>query len=130
MDHELSAISEEKESNKVASLRLRISAAEVEALQRLLEGPFKGCTMSDVVRSALALLFDKSNDSADPASERKLAALATFLKRSPDTVREACVNGICDLIQNKTASPLIVMETKLYLNYGHPKDEPLPWHNV
>jgi hypothetical protein len=49
--------------------------------------------------------------------------LAALLKRKPQQIEEACVEGILDLIAKKCEVPLIVMETHLHQQYRKKDDK-------
>ncbi len=97
-------------------LRVRISIEEKAAIDKVRRE--RGWTISDVVREALGILKDQHEGKTNSELEKKIANLATLLKREPEQVRNACLQGIFDLIENKTRTPLIVMESELYSSYG------------
>jgi hypothetical protein len=105
-------------------LRVRISLEEKAAIDKVRRE--RGWTISDVVREALAILKDQHEGKVTSELEKKIANLATLLKREPDQVRKACLEGIFDLIENKTRMPLIVMESQLYSSYGKAANVPSP----
>ena len=60
--------------------------------------------------------------------QAQVERLAVLLKREPQQVEEACVEGILDLIEGKSEVPLIVMETHLHLKYRSKDDKSeFPW---
>jgi hypothetical protein len=85
-----------------------------------------------LVREAIALLTrpgvaDKEA-ALSPDLQNRVAHLADLLKREPQQVEEACVEGILDLIEKKCDVPLIVMETQLHLKYRAREENPkVPW---
>jgi Arc/MetJ-type ribon-helix-helix transcriptional regulator len=110
-------------------LRVRITADERDALERIRSTRGQGETISDVVREALALLIKQNEGSAHhTALQKKVQTLATLLKREPRQVEQACIEGVFDLIENKARVPLIVMESQLHLSYGNPEGiRQYPW---
>ncbi len=104
----------------------------MDLLEKLRAERGRGETISDLVREAIALLVkpgtELSGATLSPGLQAQVDRLADLLKREPQQVEEACVQGILDLIERKCEVPLIVMETHLHLNY-RAKDEPtgLPW---
>jgi hypothetical protein len=106
--------------NKGYQLRVRITADERDALEKLRVERSKGETISDIVREALSLLVERHEGAAATLLEKKVRTLAALLKREPRQVEQACIEGIFDLIESKAKVPLIVMESQLHLSYGNP----------
>ena len=102
-------------------LRVRITTEERDALESLRVNRGKGENISDIVREALRLMQEKHDGPAATVLEKKVKTLAGLLKREPQQVEKACIEGIFDLIENKTRVPLIVMESQLHLSYGNPE---------
>jgi hypothetical protein len=109
---------ENPDSSKYYQLRVRISSEEKDAILRIGTARGKGETMSEVVRLALQQLVEK-NELVPPSAalEAKVRTLATILRRDPDHVQWACIEGIFDLIEGRAKIPLIVMESQLHLSY-------------
>ncbi len=107
--------------NKGYQLRVRITAEERDALEKLRIDRGKGETISDIVREALGLLVERHEGASATVLEKKVKTLASLLKREPRQVEQACIEGIFDLIENKARVPLIVMESQLHLSYGNPE---------
>ena len=109
------------EESKSYQLRVRVTADERDLLEKLREARGRGETISDLVREAIALLVRPSvhngTDTLSPSVRAQVDRLADLLKREPQQVEEACVEGILDLIDRKCDVPLIVMETHLHLKY-------------
>jgi hypothetical protein len=120
--------------SKSQQLRVRVTAEERELLDQLCTDRGRGETVSDLVREAIALLARTGSDgkpSGLPAkTQRQVEHLAGLLKRQPQQIEEACIEGIVDLIERKCEVPLIVMETHLHLKYRN-KDEKgeFPWND-
>ncbi len=120
------------EESKSYQLRVRVTAEERDLLEKLRTDRNRGETISDLVREAISLLtrpgFDGRGGALSPEVRTQVDRLAVLLKREPQQVEEACVEGIIDLIERKCDIPLIVMETHLHLKYRN-KDEKsnLPW---
>jgi hypothetical protein len=118
--------------SKINQLRVRVTAEERDLLEKLRTARDRGETISDLVREAISLLVGNGGErraaTLSPAVQAKLERLAILLKREPQQVEEACVEGILDLIELKCEVPLIVMETHLHLKYRN-KDEKneFPW---
>jgi hypothetical protein len=121
--------------SKSYQLRVRVTAEERDLLEKLRTERGRGETISDLVREAIALLVrgmpDAKSSGLSPATQHQLERLAVLLKREPQQVEEACVEGILDLIEQKCEVPLIVMETHLHLKY-HGRDEKaeFPWESI
>jgi hypothetical protein len=118
--------------SKINQLRVRVTAEDRDLLEKLRIARGRGETISDLVREAIALLVGTGGTSGaatiSPTLQAKLERLAVLLKREPQQVEEACIEGILDLIELKCEVPLIVMETHLHLKYRN-KDEKneFPW---
>jgi len=118
--------------SKINQLRVRVTAEDRDLLEKLCIARGRGETISDLVREAIALLVGTGGKSGaasiSPTLQAKLERLAILLKREPQQVEEACIEGILDLIELKCEVPLIVMETHLHLKYRN-KDEKseFPW---
>jgi Arc/MetJ-type ribon-helix-helix transcriptional regulator len=97
---------------------VRISTEEKAALDKLRVDRGNDENISDLVREALAMLRDRHEGKVNTALEKKLLDLATLLQREPGQVKNACLEGIFDLIENKARTPLIVMESQLYSSYS------------
>ena len=109
-------------------LRVRITAQERDALEKLRIDRGKDESISDIVRESLALLINRHEGIATTLLEKKIQALACLLKREPSQIEKACIEGIFDLIENKARVPLIVMESQFHLSYGNPEgSRPLPF---
>jgi hypothetical protein len=120
------------EESKSYQLRVRVTAEERDLLEKLRTDRGRGETISDLVREAISLLVKPSvQDGAgtlSPSVRGQVDRLAVLLKREPQQVEEACVEGILDLIERKCDVPLIVMETHLHLKYRGKDDHGgLPW---
>ena len=119
--------------SKSYQLRVRVTAEERDHLEKLRLERGRGETISDLVREAISLLVDSSPGSPSgalaPKTQGQIERLAVLLKREPRQVEEACVEGILDLIELKCEVPLIVMETRLHLQYRN-RNEPqeFPWN--
>jgi hypothetical protein len=109
------------DDSKSYQLRVRVTAQERDLLERLRTERGRGETISDLVREAISLLVAPGNNgkhgSLNPVVQTHVERLAELLKREPQQVEEACVEGILDLIEHKCDVPLIVMETHLHLKY-------------
>jgi hypothetical protein len=118
---------------KSYQLRVRVTAEERDRLEKLRLERGRGETISDLVREALSLLLQgggpvNNTTALAPGTLRKMERLAVLLKREPQQVEEACVEGILDLIEFKCEVPLIVMETHLHLKYrGKDEKQEFPW---
>jgi Arc/MetJ-type ribon-helix-helix transcriptional regulator len=110
----------EQTDNMIYQLRVRISDEERDFIERLRIKRGKGESISDIVRLALNIVLEIEEAEHSPV-EQRVKALAALLKRDPFQVRDACVEGIFDLIENKAKVPLIVMESQLHLSYGNPE---------
>jgi hypothetical protein len=113
-------------------LRVRVTSEERDLLEKLRAERNRGETISDLVREAISLLVGpavEKRPALSPDVQAQLERLAILLKREPQQVEEACVEGILDLIERKCEVPLIVMETHLHLKY-HSKGAKteFPWH--
>jgi len=113
--------------SKSYQLRVRVTAEERDLLEKLRTERDRGETISDLVREAIALLLrNRAEDKAralSPALQAQVEHLAVLLKREPQQVEEACIEGILDLIERKCEVPLIVMETHLHLKYRAKDDK-------
>jgi len=119
--------------SKSYQLRVRITADERALLEKLISDRNRGETISDLVREAIALLVkNNSGEKAgalSPEVQSRVERLAVLLKREPQQVEEACVEGILDLIESKCEVPLIVMETQLHLKYRNREEKnDFPWN--
>jgi hypothetical protein len=116
--------------SKSYQLRVRVTADERDHLEKLRVERGRGETISDLVREAIALLVRSgpSGSGLTPKAQGRIERVAQLLQREPRQVEEACVEGIMDLIETKCEVPLIVMETRLHLQYRN-RDEKLefPW---
>ena len=116
------------DDSKSYQLRVRVTAEERELLEKLRTSRDRGETLSDLVREAISLLVNPGANAKaatlGPAVQERLERLADLLKREPQQVEEACVEGILDLIERKCEVPLIVMETHLHLQYRNRDDKP------
>ena len=120
------------EDSKSYQLRVRVTPDERDLLEKLRTERGRGETISDLVREAIAILVkpgsELSGATLSPGLQAQVDRLADLLKREPQQVEEACVQGILDLIDRKCEVPLIVMETHLHLNYRGKDDAPAtPW---
>jgi hypothetical protein len=115
------------DDSKTYQLRVRITAEERDLLEILRAGRNRGETISDLVREAIALLIKPTPEqklhALPPATQAQVEQLAELLKREPQQVEEACIEGILDLIEGKCEVPLIVMETHLHLKYRSRDDK-------
>jgi hypothetical protein len=123
---------EPAEDSKSCQLRVRVTPEERDLLERLSAERGRGETISDLVREAISLLVKGRPDNPahrlEPRTQRQVERLADLLKREPQQVEQACVEGIIDLIEAKCDVPLIVMETRLYLKYHHcDEKQDFPW---
>ncbi len=120
--------------SKTYQLRVRITADERDHLEKLRAQRGRGETISDLVREAIAQLGREGSGSPStlsPKTQRQVDRLAVLLKREPGQVEEACVEGILDLIEAKCEVPLLVMETRLHLQYRNRNDPAdFPWNAV
>ena len=120
------------DDSKSCQLRVRVTAEERDLLEKLRLQRGHGQTISDLVREAISLLVKTGGDgkagALSPGVQAQVDRLAVLLKREPQQVEEACVEGILDLIERKCEVPLIVMETHLHLKY-RANDEKIefPW---
>ena len=109
------------DDSKSYQLRVRVTAEERELLEKLRTERNRGETLSDLVREAISMLVNPEAHGKAPAlspgTRARMMWLAELLKREPQQVEEACVEGILDLIDHKCEVPLIVMETHLHLQY-------------
>ena len=118
--------------SKSYQLRVRVTADEREHLEKLRVERGRGETISDLVREAIGLLVKSaaapSSGGLTPKAQGRIERVAQLLQREPRQVEEACVEGIMDLIELKCDVPLIVMETRLHLQYRN-RHEPqeIPW---
>ena len=118
--------------SKSYQLRVRVTADERDQLEKLRAERGRGETISDLVREAIALLVKSAGAPASaltPKAQGRIERVAQLLQREPRQVEEACVEGIMDLIELKCEVPLIVMETRLHLQYRN-RHEPqdFPWN--
>ncbi len=121
------------DDSKSYQLRVRVSAEERDLLEKLRADRNRGETISDLVREAISLLVKPGGDDKAGQTSSALRAqverLAVLLKREPQQVEAACVEGILDLIEGKCEVPLIVMETHLHLKYrSHDDKSAFPWN--
>ena len=123
---------EPSDESKSCQLRVRVTPEERDLLEKLGAERKRGETISDLVREAISLLVKgasaEENNRLEPRMQHQVKRLADLLKREPQQVEQACVEGIIDLIESKCEVPLIVMETRLHLKY-HQRDEKqdYPW---
>jgi len=102
-------------------------------LEKLRTDRDRGETISDLVREAISLLVktrpERKGNALSEKTQSQVERLAILLKREPQQVEEACIEGILDLIEMKCDTPLIVMETHLHLKYRN-RDEKaeFPWN--
>jgi hypothetical protein len=118
--------------SKSNQLRVRVTSEERELLEKLRRERGRGETISDLVREAISLLIRGGASGKwgvlTPKTQAQVERLAVLLKREPQQVEEACVEGILDLIEMKCEVPLIVMETHLHLKYRNREEKPeFPW---
>lgn len=115
------------EESKSYQLRVRVTAEEHDFLEKLCKKSAHGETISDLVRRAIALLRKSGPDGKGSVltskTQERIERLAVLLKREPQQVEEACVEGILDLIDKKCDVPLIVMETHLHQKYRGKEDK-------
>jgi hypothetical protein len=121
--------------SKSYQLRVRITAEERDHLEKLRLERGRGETVSDLVREAITQLGGKAGEASSGAptskTQSQVEQLAVLLKREPRQVEEACVEGILDLIEQKCEVPLIVMETRLHLQYhGRNETQNFPWKSA
>ena len=113
--------------SKSYQLRVRVTEEERDFLEKLSTERNQGETISDLVREAIALLTQRQSaekaGTLSPALQAQVERLAVLLKREPQQVEEACVEGILDLIEAKCEVPLIVMEAHLHLKYQETREE-------
>jgi len=108
------------DDSKSYQLRVRVTAEDHDLLEKLCAARERGETISDLVREAISLLVKPGAGNVDALSPKlraQVERLAVLLKREPQQVEEACVEGIFDLIGHKTDVPLIVMEAQLHQKY-------------
>jgi hypothetical protein len=117
--------------SKSYQLRVRVTAEERDHLEKLRMERNRGETISDLVREAIALLVKSAGVPASgltPKAQGRIERVAQLLQREPRQVEEACVEGIMDLIELKCDVPLIVMETRLHLQYRQRNEaQEFPW---
>lgn len=115
--------------SKSYQLRVRVTPEEREHLEKLRLERERGETISDLVREAISILIQGRSQDSVPVLSPKIQAqvdrLAVLLKREPQQVEEACIEGIFDLIEARCDVPLIVMEANLHLKYRN-RDEKIP----
>jgi len=122
--------------SKSYQLRVRITPEERDLLEKLRIERNRGETLSELVREAIALLVKTGSTSdgrvLNPKTQAKIERLAVLLKREPQQVEEACIDGILDLIELKSEVPLIVMETHLHLKYRNrdEKSGEISWNGI
>ena len=121
------------DDSKSHQLRVRVTAEERDLLEKLRTERNRGETISDLVREAISLLVKPGTDgragALSPGVRSQVERLAVLLKREPQQVEEACIEGILDLIEHKCDVPLIVMETHLHLQYRSKDDKTeFPWN--
>ncbi len=119
--------------SKNYQLRVRVTAEEHDFLKKLSAERKAGETVSDLVREAISLLAKTGSSgkasTLTPAVQARVERLAVLLKREPQQVEDACIEGILDLIERKCEVPLIVMETQLHLKYrSKDSKEEFPWN--
>ena len=119
--------------SKSYQLRVRVTAEERDHLEKLRVERGRGETISDLVREAIALLVKSasapSSGGLTPRTQGRIERVAQLLQREPRQVEEACVEGIMDLIELKCEVPLIVMETRLHLQYRNRHEtQDFPWN--
>jgi len=116
--------------SKSYQLRVRVTAEERDLLEKLRTARKSGETISDLVREAISILVKNGTAGKSsllrPDVQERLDRLAELLKREPNQVEEACIEGILDLIDHKCEVPLIVMESHLHQKYRRrgAKEEP------
>ena len=118
--------------SKSYQLRVRVTSEERDLLEKLRTARNQGETISDLVREAISLLMKRASDgkpsTLSPKAQAGVERLASLLKRDPQQVEEACIEGIVDMIESKCEVPLIVMETHLHLKYrAKGGKEEIPW---
>jgi len=121
------------DDSKSHQLRVRVTSEERDLLEKLRTERNRGETISDLVREAISLLAKPGGEgkagALSPGIQAQVDRLAVLLKREPQQVEEACVEGILDLIERKCEVPLIVMETHLHLQYRSKDDKTdFPWN--
>jgi hypothetical protein len=121
--------------SKSHQLRVRVTSEERDLLEKLRATRNRDETISDLVREAIALLINRSTgdkpSDLNPRAQAGVERLASLLKREPQQVEEACIEGIIDLIESKCEVPLIVMETHLHLKYrAKGGKEEIPWSSA
>jgi hypothetical protein len=121
------------DDSKSYQLRVRVSAEERDLLEKLRTKRDRGETISDLVREGIALLVKpaaaKNAGALSASVQAQVDRLALLLKREPQQVEEACVEGILDLIERRCDVPLIVMESHLHLKYRSKDDKSVfPWN--
>jgi len=113
--------------SKSYQLRVRVTSEERDLLERLRLERNNGETLSDLVREAISLLVKtdsgEKESTLSPKTKAQVERLAILLKRQPQQVEEACIDGIIDLIEFKCEIPLIVMETHLHLKYRNKEEK-------
>jgi hypothetical protein len=119
--------------SKSYQLRVRVTAEERDHLEKLRAERGRGETISDLVREAIALLVKPASatpgSGLTPGTQGRIDRVAQLLQREPRQVEEACVEGIMDLIELKCEVPLIVMETRLHLQYrSRHETAEFPWN--
>ncbi len=119
------------DDSKNHQLRVRVSAEDRDLLEKLRIARARGETISDLVREAISLLVrNRANGkiALNPKLQAQVERLAELLKREPQQVEEACIEGILDMIESKCDVPLIVMETHLHLKYrSKDSQDGFPW---
>jgi len=121
------------DDSKSYQLRVRVTSEERDLLEKLRTDRDRGETISDLVREAISLLVkprpERKGNALSEKTQSQVERLAILLKREPQQVEEACIEGILDLIEMKCDTPLIVMETHLHLKYRN-RDEKaeFPWN--
>jgi hypothetical protein len=119
--------------SKSYQLRVRVTAEERDHLEKLRAERGRGETISDLVREAIALLVKSASapsaNGLTLKAQGRIERVAKLLQREPRQVEEACVEGIMDLIELKCEVPLIVMETRLHLQYRtRHETQDFPWN--
>jgi Arc/MetJ-type ribon-helix-helix transcriptional regulator len=117
--------------SKSYQLRVRVTPEERDHLEKLRRERGRGETLSDLVREAISLLITPAGakEALAPKTKSQIERLAVLLQREPQQVENACIEGILDLIELKCEVPLIVMETRLYLQYRNRNEsQEFPWN--
>ncbi len=111
------------DDSKVQQLRVRVTSEERDLLEKLRLDRGEGETISDLVREGISMLIrpvpSATSAPLSTGTQERLDRLAALLRRAPQQVEEACVEGVLDLIDEKCEVPLIVMESHLHMKYRH-----------